>query len=82
MATSKPRSKTYNAEDVRQGQVALRTPAQRTIFAAGLAGIMVLAMCFAVLAWEAKDDAAMAIDQAQLTLGGAAGANPATPITN
>ncbi len=38
----------YSAQDVRGGEIILRTPARRLIFAAGLAGIVILALVLSV----------------------------------
>jgi hypothetical protein len=38
--------KVYSAEDVRQGEIILRTPLRRAIFIAGLAAAVVLPLLF------------------------------------
>ncbi|ESR23144.1 hypothetical protein [Lutibaculum baratangense] len=41
--------KTYSAESVRQGTIILRSRQRRAIFLAGLVGMVVLVLLFAVL---------------------------------
>ena len=43
-----PAEPAHSAEDVRQGEIVLRTPLRRAIFIAGLVGFVVLAV---ILAW-------------------------------
>lgn len=56
----------YPAQMARQGEIVLHTPLQRTVFVVGLAGIVVLALFFALLAWDAKDDPSMVGESASL----------------
>jgi len=56
----------YPAHKARQGEIILHTPLQRTIFVTGLAGIVVLAIFFALLAWDAKNDPSMRLESAAL----------------
>ncbi|MDW6021179.1 peptide ABC transporter permease [Mesorhizobium sp. BAC0120] len=44
MATNKSERPVYSAEDVRQGEIILRTRTRRIIFVAGLVGLVVLAL--------------------------------------
>ena len=55
--------KTYPAEAARQGSIILRTRAHRAIFIAGLVGIVVLALFFAIMAWGARDSAQLALEE-------------------
>ncbi len=57
------RPKTYPAEAARQGSIALRTRVQRVIFIAGLAGLVVLALFFAVLALDASESAHVSLEK-------------------
>jgi hypothetical protein len=45
-----PPPKTYSAEKVRSGEIILKTKARKTIFIAGLAGCVVLALLVALFA--------------------------------
>jgi len=47
--STEPRRRVYRAQDVRQGEIVLRTPARRGIFIAGLAGMVLLAAAAAAL---------------------------------
>jgi hypothetical protein len=44
MVKNKPRQPVYSAEDVRQGEIILRTRMRRIIFIAGLVGAVLLAL--------------------------------------
>ena len=41
---SKPKQRTFSAEEARQGEIILRTRTRRLIFIAGLVGLVVLAV--------------------------------------
>lgn len=45
----KNEERTYSGQEVRQGDIILRTPIRRFIFILGLAGFVALALVFAIL---------------------------------
>jgi hypothetical protein len=64
-----PEIEPYPAEKARGGEIILRTPLRRGIFITGLAGAVVLALIFVVLAFRGNHTQYEANDAARGTVG-------------